>query len=146
MMNNSKRHWKCHLNCNLNVQSCIPKLGRQWKLLVSSSVSMKPFCVLLWNVNAYLKFNPFQKASLRNYIWRQFLSHDLFRSFSFYKVCCFFCQCVTFLENRNYIMGLSRGSESSNSPGHKTVDCCFFVFFFWIVFFFVVFAWQCKIN
>ena len=40
-MNNSKRQWKCHLNCNLNVQSCIPKLGRQWKLLVSSSVSMK---------------------------------------------------------------------------------------------------------
>lgn len=37
--------------------------------------------------------------------------------------------------------GLSRGSESSNSPGHETVDC-FFLRFFLVVLFFLLTTWR----
>ena len=60
---------------------------------------------------------------------------------------------MTFFENRKAMMGLSRGSESSNmnSSGHVTVDyflflflVCFVLFYvwFWCVFFsgFVLFC------
>lgn len=79
-------------------------------------------------------------------ICRHFSSYNLVRSLSLYWICCFFFPCVTFLENRKVMTGLSRGSNSSNmnSSDHVSVDCFLFLFRFILCLVFVcVFSWFC---